>query len=74
MCLGIPGKVIKIEDRNSLIEAMGVSRNVNIELLKDVQLGDYVLVHAGCAIAKIDEEEALQTIELFKELQELDHD
>lgn len=74
MCLGIPGKVIKIEDKKSLIEVMGVSREASIELLDDVKVGDYVIIHAGCAISKIDEEEALQTIELFKELQEIMHE
>lgn len=74
MCLGIPGKVIKIEDKNSLVEILGVSREASLDLLQDVKIGDYVLVHAGCAITKIDEEEALKTIELFKELQELAHE
>lgn len=74
MCLGIPGKVIKLESKSSLVEIMGVSREVSIELLKDVNVGDYVLIHAGCAITKIDEEEALRTIELFEELRELVHE
>lgn len=74
MCLGLPGRVIKIEDKTSLVEVMGVSREVSIELLKNVNIGDYVLVHAGCAITKIDEEEALRTIELFRELRELVHE
>lgn len=74
MCLGLPGRVVKIEDKTSLVEVMGVSREVSIELLKNVNIGDYVLVHAGCAITKIDEEEALRTIELFKELRELVHE
>lgn len=74
MCLGLPGRVIKIEDKTSLVEVMGVSREVSIELLKNVSIGDYVLVHAGCAITKIDEEEALRTIELFRELRELVHE
>lgn len=71
MCLGIPGKVIKIENKESLVEIMGVSRGISLELLKDIKIGDYVIIHAGCAIAKIDEEEALRTIELFEELKEL---
>ena len=74
MCLGIPGKVIKVEDKTCLVEIMGVSREISIELLKDIKLGDYVLIHAGCAIQKLDEEEAVRTIELFKELKELMHE
>lgn len=71
MCLGLPGKVVKIESKNALVEIMGVSREISIELLKEVNIGDYVLIHAGCAIQKLDEEEALKTIELFNELREL---
>ncbi len=71
MCLGIPGKIVKIEDGMSLVEIMGISREISVELLKDVKIGDYVLIHAGCAIQKIDEDEALKTIELFREMEEL---
>lgn len=71
MCLGLPGRIIKIEDKTGLVEILGVSREISIELLKDINIGDYVLIHAGCAIEKIDEEEALRTIELFKELKEI---
>ena len=71
MCLGLPGKVIKLENKTCLVEILGVSREISIELIKDVNLGDYVLIHAGCAIQKLDEEEALKTIELFKELKEI---
>ncbi|MDF2524426.1 MAG: hydrogenase assembly protein HypC [Clostridiales bacterium] len=74
MCLGIPGKVVKIEDKKCLVEVMGVTREISIELLKYVNLGDYVMIHAGCAISKIDEQEALTTIELFDELRELVHE
>jgi hydrogenase expression/formation protein HypC len=73
MCLGLPGKVVRIGDKGSLVEIMGVSREVSLELLKDIKVGDYVLVHAGCGIAKVDEEEALRTIELFEELKEITH-
>lgn len=73
MCLGLPGKVVKIENKSCLVEIMGVTKDISIELLKDVQIGDYVLIHAGCAISKLDEEEALRTIELFNELKELSH-
>jgi hydrogenase expression/formation protein HypC len=71
MCLAVPGKVVKINERTCVVEIMGVSREISIELLKDVNLGDYVLIHAGCAIQKLDQEEAIKTIELFKELEEL---
>lgn len=71
MCLGVPGKVLKIDGRKSEVEIMGVTREVSLELLKQVKLGDYVLIHAGCAIQVIDEDEAQKTLELFNELREL---
>ncbi|MCX7747037.1 MAG: HypC/HybG/HupF family hydrogenase formation chaperone [Clostridia bacterium] len=74
MCLAIPGKVIRVEDKTCLVEMMGISKEVSIELLKNVQIGDYILVHAGCAIQKMDEEEALKTIDLFSELKELSNE
>ncbi|MCX8130105.1 MAG: HypC/HybG/HupF family hydrogenase formation chaperone [Clostridia bacterium] len=74
MCLAIPGKVVKIEEKSSIVEIMGATREVSTELVSGIEIGDYVLVHAGCAIQKIDEEEALNTIQLFKELKELAND
>ncbi len=74
MCLAVPGKVIEIEKGNGVIEIMGVTREISLELLKDIKVGDYVLVHAGCAIEKMDEEEAIRTIELFNELEEIVHE
>ncbi len=71
MCLGVPGKVLKIDGKKSEVEIMGVTREVSLELLKQVKLGDYVLIHAGCAIQVIDEDEAQKTLELFNELREL---
>ncbi|HOV28247.1 MAG TPA: HypC/HybG/HupF family hydrogenase formation chaperone [Pseudobacteroides sp.] len=73
MCLALPGKIIEIKDKTGIVEMMGVVREVSLELIKDYSLGDYVLVHAGCAISKVDEEEAVKTIELFKELKEMDN-
>lgn len=71
MCLAVPGRVVKIENTNGIVEIMGASREVSLDLVKDVNIGDYVLVHTGCAIQKLDEEEALKTIDLFKELKEI---
>ena len=71
MCLGIPAKIIKITDKTSLVEVLGASREISIELLNNVKVGDYVLMHAGCAIQIIDDEEAEKTIELFRELKEI---
>jgi hydrogenase expression/formation protein HypC len=74
MCLGGTGKIVNIEGTIGIIELMGVHREVSLALLKDVRVGEYVMVHAGCAIARVSEEEALETIKLFEELRELSHE
>ncbi len=63
MCLAVPSKIIEINDAVAKVEVDGVVRDASIMLLEDVKLGDYVIVHAGFAISKLDEEAALQTIE-----------
>jgi len=69
MCLGIPGEVVEIVDSNrhlAKVDVVGVRRNVNIGLLEDdggVVPGDWVLIHVGFAMAKIDEEEAARALE-----------
>ena len=68
MCLAIPGEVISIDGKRALLDIMGVKKEVSIALLKDVKVGDFVIVHAGCAISVINEVEARETLELFKEL------
>lgn len=71
MCLAIPGKIVEIVDAaNNLakIEIGGVRRIVNIGMLDDVVLGDYVLIHVGFAMSKIDEKEAHETLEILREL------
>ncbi|PYG88420.1 hydrogenase expression/formation protein HypC [Ruminiclostridium sufflavum DSM 19573] len=71
MCLGLPAKVLSIDGNNSTVEMMGVSNTISIELLENVKAGDYVLVHAGCAIQILDQEEALKTIEIFEDIKRL---
>ena len=61
MCLAIPAIVKKIIRNMAEIESMGVSKDVEISLVPDVKVGDYVIVHAGFAIQIIDKEEALIT-------------
>ena len=70
VCLAIPGKIIKINDKDDLATidyGDGTKRMINISLV-DVKKGDYVLVHAGFAIEKLDETEAQKTLELFREI------
>ena len=70
MCLAIPGKVIEIDknkEHASIDYGDGTKRNANITLV-DVKVGDYVLVHAGFAIEVLDEKEAQETLDLFREM------
>ncbi|MHC1566291.1 MAG: HypC/HybG/HupF family hydrogenase formation chaperone [Candidatus Syntropharchaeia archaeon] len=60
MCLAIPARVIHIQDNWGKADFGGVMRKVRLDLLEDVKEGDYVLVHVGFAIEKIDEEEAME--------------
>lgn len=68
MCIAVPLEVIELYDEEALVYYKGVKMKVNIALLEDVGLGDYVLVHAGCAIEKMNKEEGQKTQELFNEL------
>ena len=56
MCVGLPAKVVRIQDGMALVDASGARRKVSAELLSDIDPGDYVMVHAGVAIAKITED------------------
>lgn len=68
MCLAIPMKVIERTDERGKVEQGGVIREVSFVMLPEVVLGDYVLVHAGFAIERLDEEEAQSTLELLREV------
>ncbi|MGQ9619254.1 MAG: HypC/HybG/HupF family hydrogenase formation chaperone [Candidatus Aminicenantia bacterium] len=68
MCLGIPMKVVRIEGDRAFAELGGSEKEISIALLEDLKVGDYVIVHAGFAIEKLDEKEALETLELIREI------
>ncbi|MEN3332036.1 MAG: hydrogenase expression/formation protein HypC [Blastocatellia bacterium] len=73
MCLAIPGKIVEIVDAENdiaKVEVGGVRRNINIGMLDkdDARIGDYVLIHVGFAMSKIDEKEAEETLRLLEEL------
>lgn len=71
MCLAIPGKIVEIvdpENQIAKVEVGGVRRNVNIGMLDDVKVGEYVLIHVGFAMSRIDEQEAQETLRLLEEL------
>ena len=68
MCLAIPMKIIKINGNEGAVEVEGVQYTANLQLLDSVKEGDYVLVHAGFAIEKVDEKHATETLELLREI------
>jgi len=71
MCLAIPAKIVEIEDNMGTIDMEGTRREVSLLLLEDAKIGDYVIVHAGFAIHKIDEKEAMESIKLLREMASL---
>ena len=71
MCLAIPGRIIEMVDETggiAKVDVSGVRRNVNIALLDGAGVGDYVLIHVGFALSKVDEKEAEETLRLLQEL------
>jgi hydrogenase expression/formation protein HypC len=71
MCLAIPGRVVEIldeENRLAKVDVSGVLRNVNVGLLDGVRDGDWVLIHVGFALSKVDEEEAHATLALLQQM------
>jgi hydrogenase expression/formation protein HypC len=67
MCLAIPSRIIKIENNMATIDVEGVQREASLLLLGDARVGDYVIVHAGFAIQKLDEAAARETLDLLRE-------
>ncbi len=72
MCLGIPGKVMEIRDDGGLamgkVDFGGVRKDACLAYLPEVEVGDYVIIHVGFAISRLDEEEALKTLEILGEM------
>ncbi|WRD00389.1 HypC/HybG/HupF family hydrogenase formation chaperone [Helicobacter pylori] len=69
MCLAIPSKVIAINNNVALLETLGVQREASLDLMgESVKVGDYVLLHIGYVMSKIDEKEALESIEFYQEM------
>ena len=77
MCLAVPGKVTSIDDSNpdlkmARVDFSGITKEVCIEWLPEVRVGDYILAHVGMALNVVDEKDALETLELLREMGELD--
>ena len=70
MCLAIPARVVeRLQGDDAIIDAGGVQKRVSLALVSEAAAGDYVIVHAGFAISRLDPEEALRTLALFAEMQ-----
>lgn len=78
MCLAIPGKIISIDSkqedifRNGKVSFGGIVKEVNLSMVPNVKIGDYVLVHVGVALSKIDEDEAMLTFKYLEQMGEMD--
>ena len=73
MCLAIPAQVVELRDGdNAVVDLAGVRKEISLSLVDDVAVGDYVIVHVGYALNKLDPEEAGKTLALFAELGRLD--
>jgi len=70
VCLGIPGKILEIQKSLAKVDVGGVLRDISIELCPDVSIGEYVLIHTGFAIQKVDEKEAEETLDLLRKMAE----
>jgi hydrogenase expression/formation protein HypC len=68
MCLGFPGLILELDDMAATVDIGGTKREVSVMILPDeVAVGDWVMVHAGMAIAKMDPEEAVKTLQVLRE-------
>ena len=70
MCLSVPARVISICGNKADVDISGVIYNASLYLVDDVKIGDFLLIHSGYAIQKIDKKEAEETLNIFKEIQE----
>lgn len=68
MCIAVPAVVIEVYENQALVSFGGVKTKVNTSLVDSLELGDYVLIHVGCAIEKIDKKEAQRTLEVFEHI------
>lgn len=71
MCLAVPGQVVTIEDdqmRTAIVSFAGVTKSVSLAMVPEAQVGDYVIVHVGFAISRLDEEAARRTLQTYADL------
>ncbi len=70
MCLSIPSEVIEIDENNvATVDTMGIKRKVSLDLIAEtVNIGDYILIHVGFAMSKIDKENALESLKIYRKM------
>ena len=68
MCLAVPLKLIEVNGKDAVGEAMGLKRKLRVDFIEEPKIGDYVIVHAGFAIERLPEEQALEDLETWEEL------
>lgn len=68
MCLAIPLKIVEIDGKEALGEALGMRRKIRLDFIRDARIGDYVMVHAGFAIERLEESQALEDIGAWEEM------
>jgi hydrogenase expression/formation protein HypC len=71
MCLAIPAKIVKMDGATGTIDVEGTRREVSLLLVEDARIGDYVIVHAGFAIHKVNEAQAMESLKALRELASL---
>jgi len=78
MCLAIPGKVLEKQDRNGTligrVDFGGITREVQLDFVPEVEVGEYVIVHVGFALSRLDAEEAERTLEMLREMGTLEEE
>lgn len=73
MCLAIPAQVVELRDNdNALVDLAGVKKEISLALVEGVAVGDYVIVHVGYALNRLDPDEAAKTLKLFAEIGQLE--
>ncbi|MBQ1423968.1 MAG: HypC/HybG/HupF family hydrogenase formation chaperone [Lachnospiraceae bacterium] len=71
MCLAVPLRIKELDGTDAVVERDGVSRRVKVNFIREPKVGDYVMVHAGFAIEKVNEKQAEEDLEAFRELEEV---
>ncbi len=69
MCLAVPLQLIEIDGSNAVGEAMGMRRQIRVDFIENLRIGDYVIVHAGFAIERLPERQAMEDLEAWEEVQ-----